>query len=176
MTTDTTPQTLRPTLTVHVIGKPVQQGSKVANRFGHGVRDANATKLKPWRAEVSGTVAQAMHDTGWTTLDGPIGIELTFTHVRPAAHYGTGRNAGVLKDSAPFWKSTGPDIDKLTRAILDSLTDARAIRDDARVARLVVDDLWADAEAGVRIVVYPLESVTTTAPASVTPLNEAGLF
>lgn len=171
-----------PALTVTVTGRPVQQGSKVANRFGHGVRDANAKTLKPWRNEVSGCVAAAMSDTGWATLDGPIGIELTFTHPRPAAHYGTGRNAGVLKPAAPIWKATAPDVDKLTRAILDSLTDARAIRDDARVARLVVDDLWADDSPGVHIVVYPL---TDTAPAAASsppsaagaaPTRESALF
>lgn len=153
-------------LSVHVIGKPVQQGSKVANHFGHGVRDSNAKTLKPWRAEVSGCVAEAMRSVGWETLDGPIGVELTFAHVRLASHYGSGRNAGVLKPSAPHWKSTSPDIDKLTRAVLDSLTDARAIRDDGRIARLVVTDTWADDEAGVRITVYPLTDPVSAADRS----------
>lgn len=150
-------------LTIHVVGKPVQQGSKVANRFGHGVRDANAKTLRPWRAEVSGCVLEAMRAADWQTLDCPIGVELAFAHVRPAAHYGTGRNAGVLKPSAPFWKATAPDVDKLIRAVFDSLTDARAIRDDSRIARLIVEDLWADAESGVHITVYPL---TDSAPAA----------
>ncbi|UUW88440.1 RusA family crossover junction endodeoxyribonuclease [Pimelobacter simplex] len=156
-------------LVVSVIGTPVQQGSKVANRFGHGVRDSNDRKLRPWRAEVSGTVAETMVATGWQTLDGPIEISLAFFHTRPAAHYGTGRNAGVLKPSAPYWKSTAPDIDKLTRAILDALTDAAAIRDDARVARLVAEDRWADAAAGVRIVVAPLADPRPKPAASVAP-------
>lgn len=153
-------------LTVNVIGTPVQQGSKVANRFGHGVRDANASKLRPWRAEVAGTIAAAMADNDWTTLDGPIDVTLAFFHHRPAGHYGTGRNAGVLKPSAPTWKSTAPDIDKLTRAILDALTDSRAIRDDARVARLVVEDRWADAASGVRITVTALTDTPAAAPAA----------
>lgn len=159
------------TLTINVVGSPVQQGSKVANRFGGGVRDTNAKKLKPWRAEVAGTVAQAMTDTGWTTLDGPIEVELTFFHHRPAGHYGTGRNAGILKPSAPYWKATAPDVDKLTRAILDALTDSRAIRDDARVARLVVEDLWANAATGARITVRSL--IPSPADAS-SPVRAAG--
>lgn len=143
-------------LTINVIGTPVQQGSKVANRFGHGVRDANVKKLKPWRAEVSGTVLEAMQAQGWSTLDAPCEVAITFFHPRAAGHFGTGRNAGVLKPSAPYWKATAPDIDKLTRAILDALTDAAAIRDDSRVARLVVEDRWADAAAGARITITPL--------------------
>jgi Holliday junction resolvase RusA-like endonuclease len=97
------------------------------------------------------------HDT-WTTLDDPCEVAITFHHPRPAAHYGTGRNAGTLKPSAPTWKGTAPDIDKLTRAVLDALTASRVIRDDARVARLVVDDLWADAATGARITITPLDS------------------
>lgn len=158
-------------LTINVVGTPVAQGSKVANRFGHGVRDANPTKLKPWRAEVAGCVTEAMAATGWHTLDGPIEVTLTFFHERKAGHYGTGRNAGILKPSAPRWKATAPDIDKLTRAILDALTTSRAIRDDARVARLVVEDLWADAATGARITITPL---TDASPAVCTPVTAAG--
>lgn len=148
-------------LTINVIGTPIQQGSKVANRFGHGVRDTNAKKLKPWRAEVSGTVLEAMRAAGWATLDGPVEVTISFFHPRPVGHYGTGRNAGVLKPSAPHWKSTAPDIDKLTRAILDALTDAAAIRDDARVARLVVEDQWSNAATGARITITPLTAAAT---------------
>jgi Holliday junction resolvase RusA-like endonuclease len=151
-------------LTIHVIGTPVPQGSKVANRFGHGVRDANAKKLKPWRAEVAGVVADTMRSTSWVTLDGPIEVVIAFFHPRPAGHYGTGRNAGVLKPTAPRWKATAPDIDKLVRAILDALTTSRAIVDDARVTRLVVEDLWADAATGARITVRPLNSVPAAHP------------
>jgi len=166
-------------LTVNVIGSPVQQGSKVANRFGHGVRDANAKKLKPWRAEVSGWVLEAMREQGWDTIDAACEVAITFFHVRPAAHYGTGRNAGVLKPTAPTWKATAPDIDKLTRAILDSLTDARAFRDDGRVARLVVEDRWADAAAGARITITPLDTSPAAPPvpaAAASPSPEGALW
>lgn len=154
-------------LVVNVIGTPVPQGSKVANRFGHGVRDANAKTLKPWRAEVAAAVAEAMTSCGWVTLDAPAEVTIAFFHPRPGGHYGTGRNAGILKPTAPRWKSTAPDIDKLTRAILDALTTSRALRDDARVARLMVEDLYADAATGARITIRPLDSVPVTAPPSV---------
>lgn len=143
-------------LTVHVIGTPVPQGSKVANHHAPGVRDSNAKKLKPWRAEVAGVVAAAMTECGWQTLDEACEVQITFFHARPAGHYGTGRNAGVLKPTAPFWKATAPDVDKLTRSILDSLTTARAFRDDGRVARLLVEDRWADQATGARITVRSL--------------------
>lgn len=145
-------------LTINVIGTPVAQGSKVANRHAPGVRDANAKKLKPWRAEVAGVTADTMQAVGWKTLDEPCEVAITFYSARPGGHYGTGRNAGVLKPNAPVWKATAPDIDKLTRAILDALTTSQAFRDDGRVARLVVEDLYADHATGARITITPLVS------------------
>lgn len=146
-------------LVVNVIGSPVQQGSKTAGVAKNGkpyLRDSNDKNLRPWRAEVAGCVNDAMTTTGWTMLDEACEVVISFFHPRPGSHYGTGRNAGILKQSAPYWKSTAPDIDKLTRAVLDALTTSRAIRDDGRVARLVVEDRWANAATGARITVRPL--------------------
>lgn len=154
-------------LTIHVIGIPVPQGSKVANSFGRGVRDTNATKLKPWRADVAGTAGDTARAAGWVTLDAPALVEITFYMPRLAGHYGTGRNVGRLKPSAPWWCSVKPDVDKLARAILDALTDAAVLRDDARVARLVVEKRYADAATGARITITTLS--TTPAPSPVTP-------
>jgi Holliday junction resolvase RusA-like endonuclease len=148
-------------LTVHVVGAPVQQGSKTAGVTKDGkpyLRDSNDKQLRPWRKDVVDRVLDAMTATGWATLDAPVEVAITFHLPRPAAHYGTGRNAGVLKDTAPRWKPTMPDIDKLTRAVLDALTTSQAIRDDARVARLVVEKRYADAATGARIVITPLIS------------------
>ena len=147
-------------LYVKVIGTPVPQGSKVANRFGKGVRDSNDKSLRPWRAEVAGCIAEAMTVQHWDTLDAACQVHITFWHARPASHYGTGRNAGRLKPSAPTWKHTAPDIDKLTRAILDALTTSGAIRDDGRVARLVVHDQYTSGTTGADIAVTPLTTGT----------------
>lgn len=162
--------TMTPTsLTVDVVGDPVQQGSKTAGLAGNGrpyLRDSNAKKLKPWRAEMAGCITAAMAEQRWTTLDAPAEVLITFHLPRPAAHFGSGRNSGVLKDSAPAWKSTMPDIDKLTRAVLDAITTSQALRDDARVARLVVEKRYAVNATGARIVITPLitSPVVTSTP------------
>jgi Holliday junction resolvase RusA-like endonuclease len=46
-----------------------------------------------------------------------------------------------------------PDIDKLTRAVLDGLTDGGLISDDARVVRLMVDEVYGD-RVGVDVTVW----------------------
>lgn len=164
-------------LTINVIGTPVQQGSKTAGVAKNGkpyLRDSNDKELRPWRAEVAGCVADAMRAVSWRTLDEPVEVAIAFFHPRPAGHYGTGRNAGILKPSAPWWKSTAPDVDKLTRAVLDALTTSRAIHDDARVARLVVDDLYANAATGARITITPLVATPIVSPAATAPSPAAG--
>lgn len=143
-------------LTINVIGNPIPQGSKVANHHAPGVRDANDKNLRPWRATVANAAAEAATAADWATLNQACRVVITFAHPRPASHFGTGRNAARLKPSAPSWKSTRPDIDKLTRAVLDALTDAQVIRDDGRVASLRVSDTWANGPAGALITVATL--------------------
>lgn len=120
-------------IAIRVHGTPIPQGSKVANRFGNGVRDSNAAKLWPWRDHVEGTAKDTCryHDT----VTGPVRVWLRFALERPPSHYRTGRNAHLIKDSAPAHPVSKNDIDKLTRAVLDALTTAGVWTDDG----LVVD-------------------------------------
>ena len=117
---------------IRITGTPIPQGSKTANRFGHGVRDANAARLTPWRDHVADTARDTTryHDT----ITGPVRVWVRFTFTRPASHYRTGRNAHRLKDTAPRFpgRSCG-DVDKLQRAIFDALTDAGVWGDDTQV-------------------------------------------
>lgn len=101
------------------------------------VTDQKEKRLKPWRQEIALTaVANGWPGMGLAALDEPVIVRLTFYVARPAGHYGTGRNAGVLKDSAPLWpERTGDDVDKLARAALDALTGI-VWRDDKRVVTL----------------------------------------
>lgn len=116
-----------------VTGTPVPQGSKVANHFGKGVRDANAAKLRPWRDHVQAVAADACRYID--TYTGPVKVRLWFSIERPKSHYRTGRNAHLLKPDAPSLPVNKRDVDKLQRAVFDSLTDAGVWTDDG----LVVD-------------------------------------
>lgn len=83
------------------------------------VIDDNETKLKPWREAVAWAAGQAY--TG-EPIDGvPLVVAFEFIKPRPKSHYGTGRNAEVLKDSAPSAPIVKPDALKLARAIEDAL-------------------------------------------------------
>lgn len=135
-----------------VPGLPAPQGSKRVVR-GRLI-DANHAALRPYRAAVAAAAAKAvglpLDDPdalqgaleGHTPVREPVAVELRFGLPRPAGHWGTGRNAGVLKPSAPAYPAVKPDVDKLTRAVLDALTGVVWV-DDAQVVRLYTDKVYA---------------------------------
>ena len=119
-----------------VPGIPIPQGSK--NPWGG---EANAN-LKPWRA----TVAE-FANTSLPPDHGPlvtaVEVEVSFVFPRPKAHYRTGKNAELLKDSAPYWHTGKPDLDKLQRAIGDALSGV-LLRDDSQIASWMVEKRYVD--------------------------------
>lgn len=138
--------------TFYVPGLPQPQGS--ARAFvvkGRAVVTSDNPKMKSWRMDVKTVAYQEC-----TLLEGPVQIDAGFYLPRPKSHYGTGRNAAVLKESAPALVSSKPDIDKLSRALLDALTGI-AYRDDAQVVRLSVVKRYAEQGAGTFITVEGAE-------------------
>ena len=95
-----------------------------------------------WRAQVLQAAVMSMDGT----FEGPVIVHLTFELPRPANHYGTGRNKGVLKVSAPAHVTTMPDLDKLVRGICDALTDAGVWKDDAQVVNVVAAKRYATSQ------------------------------
>jgi Holliday junction resolvase RusA-like endonuclease len=55
-------------------------------------------------------------------IDQAIRVDTTFYMPRPLYHYGTGRNSDKLKDSAPVFHTKRPDIDNLSKLVMDALT------------------------------------------------------
>lgn len=66
----------------------------------------------------------------------PMILELTFYLARPKAHYGSGKKAEFLKDSAPEYHSGRPDLDNLTKFVQDSLNKIY-YRDDSLICQLI---------------------------------------
>jgi Holliday junction resolvase RusA-like endonuclease len=155
-------------ITFTVRGIPAPQGSKRAFRNKHSGRIQqveSSKRVAPWRSDVRDAADHAIDawtDAGngqhvlWELLTGPVAIELAFRWPRPKGHFGTGRNAGVLKTSAPSWPAGPPDVDKLARAVLDALTGL-VFADDAQVVDLGLRKRYADGEPpGVTVTVHDL--------------------
>lgn len=109
-------------LHIHVTGRPAPQGSKRGGAAGQ-LREASHY-LPAWRERVKIDTYRAYDLAGVTAeqlplLRGAVVIEqLSF------------RLGGDTRPDGP------PDLDKLTRATLDALTQARAWEDDARVVEI----------------------------------------
>lgn len=96
-----------------------------------GDKDAKAA----WRADVREAARRAIADSNVEPWFGeqPLEVEFTFVRARPGSHYGSGRNADVLKDRFRDHLPTGrPDALKLARAAEDALTGV-VWRDDAQI-------------------------------------------
>jgi len=140
----------------NVIGHPQPAGSKKAfpNKGGGvSVVDANP-KVKSWQAEVSVAAIQAMIDAELEMFEGPCGLAMVFTLARPKGHFGTGRNAGVLKGSAPPHPIVKPDTTKLVRGVEDAMTTI-IWRDDCQVVEQFARKDYGTPE-GVQVTVWTL--------------------
>lgn len=131
-----------------VYGTPAPQGSKrafVAGGRAH-VIESSHERVKSWRQAV---IDQVRSD-GWLLppfpYSGPLEVEMTFDLKRPKGHYRTGKNAHLLRDSAPAYPSGTPDLSKLARSTEDALTEVGLWADDALVVRYaLLQKRYADA-------------------------------
>lgn len=124
-----------------VLGTPAPQGSKIRTKFG--MRESSQA-VGPWREAVK--AAAQLADVGH--VGGPVVVQVWFRFQRPKSHYGTGRNAGVLRAAAPPFptnRNVG-DIDKLLRSSFDALTDVGAIDDDSRIVAVHAYKHWAHSD------------------------------
>lgn len=150
-------------IALEVPGIPAPQGSKrfLGKSGGKGIMVESSKRVAPWRTDIRGAAEKAvMPDAldaeGRSLLwHGSVLVILTFRFPRPASHFGTGRNADVLKPAAPRYPDgTRNDLDKLARAVLDALTGI-VWADDGHVVGLFASKIYASPgnSPGVSIVV-----------------------
>jgi Holliday junction resolvase RusA-like endonuclease len=148
-----------PLVSFTVYGKPEPQGSVKAfvptYKSGQPVRRdggqivVNLTSdnpaLKKWRKGAQQEAGEAMQSYGESVRPAregaPVRVEATFYLQRPKSHYGTGRNANVVKASAPAYPVGRPDVDKLLRALLDALTNT-VVADDSQVVEVLARKVY----------------------------------
>ena len=133
------------TFTVTAVPKP--QGSKrgfvVKGKDGGKPRaiivDADKEPLRSFRDAVRAEALAAAGD-GWQALTGPLTVSLAFALPKPkVAERGPRR--------WPIGKNAG-DVDKLTRSVLDALTDAGIWGDDGQVVDLHVTKDYPETAGG----------------------------
>lgn len=140
---------------IEVSGEP--KGQPRARAFykpGLGVRMYDSGSAEGWKGQIALAARPVLPAA---PLDGPIRVDIDFRFPRPKGHYGTGKNAAVLKPGAPFWHTAKPDGDNLAKAVLDALTQLSLWHDDAQVCCCHVTKGY-DARSGATIKITKLEA------------------
>lgn len=121
-----------------------------------GGSKSTAKKLASWDVAVRHAAIDAVvtlgdaAPTGPLFVDIPLAVEMTFRMARPSGHWS---KRGGLKLSAPVAPSVTPDIDKIVRSTLDSITGL-IFDNDSRVVELVARKIYAEpGTEGARIAV-----------------------
>jgi len=83
-------------------------------------------------------------------------VDVCWVFPRPTAHYGSGRNAGTLKASAPkdHEHISKPDRDNLDKLILDAMT-GMFWKDDSQVSQGFIKKMWGTTPA-TYVIIYLL--------------------
>lgn len=127
------PREWRVRLRFEVIGTPQQRGSKRPVRRGKAgtilLIDDNKMS-RDWMDRVACSAHAAWQ--GQPLLDEPLALSIIFYFHRPKSHFRTGKNAHLLRDSAPRDCLTSRDLAKLIRSTEDACT-AVVWRDDKLV-------------------------------------------
>ncbi len=136
------------------------------------IQESSASKNKEWRAAVCHFAFHAYHGE---LLDGPLRVTFEFHRVRAKSHFGTGRNVGILKASAPIRPHVRPDTVKVTRSTEDACTGI-IWTDDARIVDHILRKRWGPIE-GCRIIVeHAVALPEGEAVSHQPPIPEASLF
>lgn len=105
------------------------------------VVEDNDDDLKAWKETVGWRAKEAMR--GAPLIDGLVIGVFEFVLPRPKGHYGTGRNASILKDSAPAAPGSRPDGVKLARSIEDAMTGI-VYTDDSLIVTHLISKRYCD--------------------------------
>jgi len=136
------------TITFAVLGTPAPQGSK--RHVGRGIMVESCKALAPWRESVIWAAREARGDV---TINGPVAVAIVFYLPRP--------KSAPKRVTVPFRK---PDLDKLCRGVLDALTIAGVIDDDALVVLLHARKLFCGGLGGMDVpgAMVTVEALTPT--------------
>jgi len=133
-------------ISIFVPGLPVAKGSARAFMVGRRGADGkvdprharpvvvqtNAKRQKGWASEISAAVQREID----SSHEGIVFItRMEFVMPRPNSHFRSSRKplkdgSVWLREDAPFYHDKDPDLDKLTRLVLDALSKGTAYNDD----------------------------------------------
>jgi crossover junction endodeoxyribonuclease RusA len=110
------------------------------------VYDPSAEDKREWMK-----VAQSFCPT--VPLSGALKVNLEFIMPRPKSHFGTGKNDGKLKPSAPVYHLHTPDLDNLVKFVLDAM-NGKFYADDAQIVSIECNKIFSNDKDESGTIVY----------------------
>lgn len=141
-------------ISISVEGKPESQGSKTPIRRGNHIALIEGTGTKPKRLKMWRDSIRAELPILDEPIEEGVSVYLDFRFDRP-------KSVSVAKRPRMTVK---PDLDKLCRAVLDSLTwngETGVLKDDSRVVAITANKTYVTPDSrpqGVSILILPMES------------------
>ena len=116
-----------------ISGKPIAAPRPRVTRRGQTYMPATYSKHKDSIIQV---LKDTMESSNWKQgEDSPCRLSIRFIHKRPKRMYKTGGRSP---------KITRPDVDNLTKTVMDSIQSSGLIKDDSQIVELHVIDLYGD--------------------------------
>lgn len=136
--------------TLNIPGKPIAKARPRFFRKGKYVGTYNAQQTEEGKF-------LALVTQQWThpALTGPLVIDCVFYMPRPKYHYGTGRNSGKLKPSAPVFHVRKPDTSNLVKFIEDCLNGV-CWKDDSQIYQITATKRYGE-EPRTEITIFEAE-------------------
>lgn len=127
-------------ITFTVYGEPMAQKRPRAREMGKFIQvydDPKSAKAKDTLAVIIQQQAPPR------LLEGPLRVNIDFYFSRPKSHFGTGRNAGVLKPTADEYRWQKPDRDNLDKLVLDAMSGI-IFHDDAQACTGTINKYYTN--------------------------------
>ena len=132
--------------------RPRAFARKIGNKFMARVYDAGTAEN--WKSRVADAAKEFRPNQ---PLDVPLSVRMDFFFARPKSHHHTGKRAGELRRDAPYYHASRPDLDNLSKAVIDCLMQIGFFKDDALIAVNFTTKNYAD-HPGVSVRILELES------------------
>jgi len=107
---------MKPLFDLIILGNP-----KAQQRHRHFRRRNFVGTYDPSKEYKANLLLTIQNQAPAVPLTGPLSVELIFFFPRLKGHFGTGKNLGILKKTAPEWHTVRPDSDNCAKAVYDSM-------------------------------------------------------
>lgn len=123
---------------LQVLGEPTAQKRHRSVRMGSFNRQYDPSAAD--KGDFLSIVQKYAPETPYAT---PLQVDLRFYFTRPKSHYKTGKNAHLLKDNPPEYHTARPDVDNLSKFVMDALNKIYW-KDDSYIVNLNVQKMYSE--------------------------------